>query len=131
MKRLLTMLFPALDRFDDWTTATKVLEEARKEEWSRLRFLLPILLAVPVIVFVLSFVPGITDRSLISTVLRLMLLLSVAFLFICALAWLSRRSIQRSLWRKLAARGIPCCMHCGYNLTGNVSGVCPECGEQI
>jgi len=23
------------------------------------------------------------------------------------------------------------CIHCGYNLTGNVSGICPECGEEI
>ena len=23
------------------------------------------------------------------------------------------------------------CTACGYNLTGNVSGVCPECGQQI
>ncbi len=23
------------------------------------------------------------------------------------------------------------CLKCGYNLTGNVSGVCPECGEKI
>ncbi len=23
------------------------------------------------------------------------------------------------------------CVVCGYNLTGNVSGVCPECGEKI
>lgn len=23
------------------------------------------------------------------------------------------------------------CRKCGYDLTGNVSGVCPECGEQI
>jgi len=22
------------------------------------------------------------------------------------------------------------CVHCGYNLTGNLSGVCPECGEK-
>ena len=22
------------------------------------------------------------------------------------------------------------CRHCGYNLTGNVSGRCPECGEE-
>lgn len=24
-----------------------------------------------------------------------------------------------------------CCQTCGYDLTGNVSGVCPECGETI
>ena len=23
------------------------------------------------------------------------------------------------------------CIKCGYDLTGNVSGVCPECGERI
>lgn len=23
------------------------------------------------------------------------------------------------------------CLSCGYNLTGNVSGVCPECGEPL
>jgi len=23
------------------------------------------------------------------------------------------------------------CQKCGYNLTGNVSGVCPECGEKV
>lgn len=23
------------------------------------------------------------------------------------------------------------CLHCGYNLTGNTSGVCPECGSDI
>ena len=23
------------------------------------------------------------------------------------------------------------CQHCGYDLTGNVSGRCPECGEAI
>jgi len=23
------------------------------------------------------------------------------------------------------------CVECGYNLTGNVSGICPECGERI
>jgi hypothetical protein len=23
------------------------------------------------------------------------------------------------------------CMHCGYDLTGNVSGICPECGQAV
>ena len=25
----------------------------------------------------------------------------------------------------------PCCQSCTYNLTGNVSGICPECGTPI
>lgn len=31
--------------------------------------------------------------------------------------------------RLLEIQGL--CRHCGYNLTGNVSGVCPECGNAI
>lgn len=36
-----------------------------------------------------------------------------------------------SLWhrRKHHPRGF--CLDCGYSLTGNVSGICPECGEVI
>ncbi len=38
------------------------------------------------------------------------------------------------LVRYFAVLGVPQpghCRNCGYNLTGNVSGVCPECGERI
>jgi hypothetical protein len=35
-------------------------------------------------------------------------------------AWIRRRRWRRGL-----------CLHCGYNLTGNTSGRCPECGTAI
>lgn len=31
--------------------------------------------------------------------------------------------------RRRQLSGEPQCPHCGYNLTGNVSGICPECGN--
>jgi hypothetical protein len=31
-------------------------------------------------------------------------------------------------WRHERAKRNPC-VHCGYSLTGNVSGRCPECGR--
>ena len=42
--------------------------------------------------------------------------------------WFTRRDIRRRLRAQLAKKGIPVCIPCGYNLTGNESGVCPECG---
>ena len=42
------------------------------------------------------------------------------------LAWLLAR--QRRLWKESR---IGCCERCGYNLTGNASGVCPECGTPV
>jgi len=44
------------------------------------------------------------------------------------IAWLA--VITRQFWRKRLARtGI--CRTCSYNLTGNTSGVCPECGSPV
>ena len=35
------------------------------------------------------------------------------------------------LWHRDRRRVRPgCCLRCGYDLTGNLSGVCPECGEK-
>jgi len=36
------------------------------------------------------------------------------------------------LWRRDRSSRIRpgCCLRCGYNLTGNTSGVCSECGER-
>lgn len=31
-------------------------------------------------------------------------------------------------WRDRGGTPVHCCRRCGYDLTGNVSGVCPECG---
>jgi hypothetical protein len=37
-----------------------------------------------------------------------------------------------SLGRRLNRRSEPGhCLHCGYDLTGNVSGICPECGVAV
>lgn len=54
--------------------------------------------------------------------------------FAIALALLGRQyrnRTRRELRRILAGRGVPICVPCGYNLTGNVSGRCPECGTIV
>ena len=33
--------------------------------------------------------------------------------------------------RRYRRRQMGCCCNCGYNLTGNVSGICSECGSEI
>lgn len=36
--------------------------------------------------------------------------------------------VTLDLWRKSRRHPPGCCRKCGYDLTGNVSGKCPECG---
>jgi uncharacterized RDD family membrane protein YckC len=58
--------------------------------------------------------------------------LPIAFLLVRGRRWGDRWAKTRVVWRKYAyrppfdTRGI-LCMECGYNLTGNVTGRCPEC----
>ncbi|OWY71580.1 hypothetical protein B7486_07795 [cyanobacterium TDX16] len=42
--------------------------------------------------------------------------------------WIPLAALMISRTRKLATRNTNGCESCGYNLTGNISGWCPECG---
>lgn len=59
-----------------------------------------------------------------------------------ALAWLYSTTAALGLWifaavgtfirrRRPAPANPGICRHCGYDLTGNVSGRCPECGRAV
>jgi len=45
--------------------------------------------------------------------------------------WLVRHHVRRHLYRELNAAGIPTCESCGYDMTLNASGRCPECGTNF
>jgi hypothetical protein len=46
--------------------------------------------------------------------------------------WLAVILISLPLFfRRRSHRADACCVSCGYNLTGNTSGVCPECGTAV
>ena len=42
-----------------------------------------------------------------------------------------RRRVQRSLRHELCKIGQTVCVKCGYNLTSNTTGTCPECGSSV
>src|SRR5262249_30991088 len=48
----------------------------------------------------------------------------VLFWLICILS-----TLEGALKDRLLPAGF--CRQCGYDLTGNVSGVCPECGDKV
>lgn len=50
------------------------------------------------------------------------------YLLLPAAGWLALTLIARHRDRRRAASA---CRSCGYDLTGNVSGVCPECGTPV
>jgi hypothetical protein len=59
------------------------------------------------------------------------LMISAVFAFACILFRLGSLMVVRTWIRKIVLDHGPLCSSCGYNLTGNISGVCPECGIPI
>jgi hypothetical protein len=57
------------------------------------------------------------------------------FTYVAVPLWgpLLASSVRPALWlrRRLRTRRPGTCLACGYDLTGNVSGVCPECGRAL
>jgi hypothetical protein len=55
----------------------------------------------------------------------------LAWAAILAIFWILHKPIRRSLRRQLRQQGVPICVECGYDLQGNESGRCPECGTPV
>lgn len=57
----------------------------------------------------------------------------VIFVIMCAMAqaflvFTKMHAIQGQIRMAMRECGVPMCFNCGYNLTGNTSKICPECG---
>ena len=71
-----------------------------------------------VVGLLLGLVPEIFPLGLVAPVFGMYALIAILTV------WYADRLVV------LEARGDRC-KQCGYNLTGNVSGVCPECGTEV
>jgi hypothetical protein len=61
------------------------------------------------------------DQPTIQLLARVVLFAATAF----PAAWLAAHARRQRDFRRRAGL----CVYCAYNLTGNVSGICPECGQ--
>jgi hypothetical protein len=56
-------------------------------------------------------------------------LVLIGFVMLAGLVFATRIALWCHTRRKTFEGGL--CHRCGYDLTGNISGVCPECGTKI
>ena len=130
MSRFLLHVFPEIARFPTPADAEQALKKAMSSRrwWAiGLSFCIVIIYCLA-----LALMFQFMDRSTVYyPFLPGLMMLLVPLFFMTLARWFFRRPIQRSLREQLAESGIPVCIQCGYDLTGNESGVCPECGERI
>lgn len=106
-------------------TASLRGRELRRRRWNSLRLTVLIALIVPGLTAALdAIVPN----------LRLTFPSHVTWVTVLALAispWLAAFTATHLVQKCLSQRCLPGCYVCGYDLTGNVSGRCPECGASV
>ncbi len=130
MNRIILTLFPELERLptkkaqrEAWSIATRTVGTS----WRYWAAIAGVVAASVVIQF--------SHRRLgIPMAWRGMsrwLVVAVTVMACWAILLAFRKTIRRILWHVLKDHGIPCCTACGYDLTGNASGTCSECGEAL
>lgn len=124
-------LFPELVHFEDYATRQRELKAASKSilrqfhrQLALVVFLIGSAAALGLLIVNLKFLFG-PNTSLLGGVAS----------GICGGAsavmgnLLYRKPIRVILRNRLNEIGVPICVGCGYDLRGNTSGVCPECGR--
>jgi len=132
--KLHVQLYPELERFQSITDGARALKTIGKKLFFSARYLcITCFLAALVGIPYIHFSTSITSRSswiyICCTIALGGLGIPLATMIVPLL--LFRQRTRRNLRQELHKRGVPICLHCGYNLTGCQSAQCPECGTVI
>ena len=128
----MSRLFPELDRLDTKKDRDTVFKQAHKKVQTPRFWLILILRTASLsaglaITFVLLKrvlpIPPWLNAGMVAGVGGVIFAGTSEFIF--------RRPLQKQIRVELIERGVPICLGCGFDLTDNMSGVCPECGANI
>ena len=125
MRPLSERILPELTLIDPGSQRVRMLQRAVNNPRTGVTAFLSVILATALFVLWDKLVASVSPGW------GLLMMLLLYIIIFGAVLWFMRQDIRRRLRAQLAANGIPICVPCGYNLTGNESGVCPECGTKI
>lgn len=130
---ILNRLVPEIERATDRRLRRTLRVMAMRRMWmtAPFGFLLGLMLAIPSLILAIYIDDLFYAYRMISEVW----IYAVVFFLCCVcaqtvIAMLLRRHARRAVRVALSAHGASTCLVCGYDLRGNVSGRCPECGTE-
>ncbi|MEM7808504.1 MAG: hypothetical protein AAF561_10360 [Planctomycetota bacterium] len=95
--------------------------------WIRNQFAVAMLFGVISSLTIGTVVEALVPLNWLFHVISVLLLMNLTLLANWALQTLARPTVQQIIRTRLSTH----CDSCGYELTGNASGVCPECGRKV
>lgn len=86
---------------------------------------------VSLVVVICCFLPLLWAPASVDVPVFLIILVLICVFLLAMSAFRYRELRSEKYYRRLHEREAGFCGRCGYDLTGNVSGVCPECGWNL
>lgn len=130
----LVRLYPELSRFKDALERGTALSAAIGRLFYSIRgfvlFCLLIVFALPAHSYLRGYVASLQWPWFYSGWLYALATSPIFLAFVAPLVVL-RRKMRLFLRQELRRHGIPICLHCGYDVTGCTSLICPECGTDF
>ena len=117
-------VFPELARFENDEERTRVLKNYSRKVFRSGYTWVILFIGIPILTTLLVLVTRIALPGWSGYVSGVIAGVS----FGAGFQWLLRSPLRRNLRRELIDRGVPICLHCGYDLRGQNVPRCPECG---
>jgi hypothetical protein len=136
--RINCWLYPELRRFDTEAARKQALKQSLRQASSGWRGQLAIWLGTGLLYAWIqlnaSLAPDLLGSGIpygVGVTLACAVVIGIGALQVMVVVWDVRRRVRPRLREMLSGQGAAICSACGYDLTGNISGVCPECGERM
>jgi len=130
-------LYPELKYFETWNARKQAVKQSLRSGesgWSPyVAIAVGACLLYGLAEFQMPIAEFVSSRGLatwIGVVLWSFVAVGIVALQVGVVLWDCRRRVRLRLREMLSKRGSMLCGACGYDLTGNTSGICPECGTR-
>lgn len=130
----LVRLYPELARFEDDLERGSAMRAVKDRLFHSRRYIalycILIAIAIPCHSYLRGYIASLQWPLIYSGWLYAIAVLPILLSLIAPL-FIFRRNVCKYLREELRRYGIPICLHCGYDLTGCPSLICPECGTEF
>lgn len=121
-------------RSDMLLRMSKVVRKERLPLWAAIAIMIPVTCVLSIASGTVAWVSILVSADILFALganVPEAVLIALGCVVLVVGAWFPAKFIYREIrWREAEVEDA-FCSNCDYNLSGNVSGICPECGEPI
>ena len=128
MYAVLKLYIPELRRCNDYRQSCQLWEKARQRMHMSARTWFAMLCGFAMYLATDKLIDWLKESLRLTVLPRSLLGFTAGLTCALTIALIVRPYARKRVRKEMQQAGIPICIPCGYDLEGNRTGVCPECG---